>query len=147
MSNAPKPANAVAIIALVLGILTFLISFIPFVNVGVIPMVVVTVICGISALLWSIFGKCSGIIMSIAALVFALGGYCIAGSFFTTMDEALNGDQTAAVVVEDLESESEETAETEDVVEDEETTEVEAEVEDTKTETGKEEAKAPALQK
>lgn len=145
MSNAPKPANAVAIIALVLGILTFLVSFIPFVNVGVIPMVVVTVICGVSALLWSIFGKCSGIIMSIAALVFALGGYCIAGSFFTTMDEALNGDQTAAVVVEDLESESEEITETEDVVEGKETTEVE--VEDPKTETEKEDTKAPAAQK
>lgn len=145
MSNTPKPANAVAIIALVLGILTFLVSFIPFVNVGVIPMVVVTAICGVSALLWSIFGKCSGIIMSIAALVFALGGYCIAGSVFTTMDEALNGDQTTVVVVEDLESESEETTETEEVVESEETTEVE--VEDTKTETEKEETKAPAAQK
>ena len=146
MSNTPKPANAVAIIALVLGILTFLISFIPFVNVGVIPMVVVTVICGVSALLWSIFGKCSGIIMSIAALVFALGGYCIAGSFFTTMDEALNGDQTAVVVVvEDLESESEETVETEETTEAEET--VETKVEDTETEAEKEDAKAPAAKK
>lgn len=128
MSNATKPANALAIIALVFGILTFLVSFIPFINVGVIPMAVVTTICGVGALLWAIFGKRSGIVMSIAALVFAIGGYCIADSFFTTMDESLNGDQTAAVVVEDLESEADETVETE------------VEVEDTETE-------APATQK
>ena len=145
MSNTPKPVNAVAIIALVFGILTFIVSFIPFVNVGVIPMAVVTAVCGVGALLWAIFGKRSGIIMSVAALVFALGGYCIEGNFYTTLDETLNGDQTTAVVVEDLESESEEAVDTEDTTEAEEA--VETEVEDTETEAEKEDAKAPAAKK
>lgn len=89
MSKSEKKISAFAIIALVIGIISILISFIPFLNLGTIPMAVVAVLCGIVAIITVVVGNRRGLVEAIIGIILAIGGFAISGAMYDAIDESM----------------------------------------------------------
>lgn len=71
----PRPASALAIVALILGILAFVLCFIPVVNIVAIILAIASVVCALISLIRKLGGKAMaiiGLVLSVIAFIGAI---------------------------------------------------------------------------